>query len=251
MKPIAPIETEILLQSEFNNVTAAVLAGGFGTRLRSVVADVPKVLAPVGGRPFLAYLLERLERAGVLDTVLLVGYKADLVQEAFGERFGAMRLAYSNETEPLGTAGAIRLALPKLGNETVLMMNGDSFCEVDFHAFLSAHRGHSGGATITLTHVENASRFGRVQVDGSERVVRFEEKNPVPAPGWINAGIYLLQRTLIAGIPLGKALSIERDVFPDWVAKERVSGFRGGGRFIDIGVPESYGAAEAFFGTRG
>lgn len=251
MKPIAPIETEILLQSEFNNVTAAVLAGGFGTRLRSVVADVPKVLAPVGGRPFLAYLLERLERAGVLDTTLLVGYKANLVQEAFGERFGTMRLAYSNETEPLGTAGAIRLALPMLGNETVLMMNGDSFCDLDFHDFLSCHRGHSGGATITLTHVENASRFGRVQVDAADRVVRFEEKNPVPAPGWINAGIYLLQRTLIAGIPAGKALSIERDVFPDWVAKERVCGFRGGGRFIDIGVPESYGAAEAFFGTRG
>lgn len=240
---------EIDVQTEFDGVTAAVLAGGFGTRLRSVVSDLPKVLAPVNGRPFLAYLLERLERAGVKETVLLVGFKADMVQAAFGDRFGAMRVAYSTETEPLGTAGAVRLALPLLTNQTVLMMNGDSYCDLDFSAFLRCHREHDGGATLTLTHVDNASRFGRVHVDTADRVVRFEEKDPVPAPGWINAGIYLFQRELIEGIATGKAVSLERDVLPEWVAKQKVRAFRGGGRFIDIGVPESYGAAEAFFTT--
>jgi NDP-sugar pyrophosphorylase family protein len=235
--------------SDFSNVTAAVLAGGLGTRLRSVIADRPKVLAPVAGRPFLAHLLERLERAGVRQSVLLVGFKAEMVRDAFGERFGAMTVEYSIETEPLGTAGALRLALPGLVNPTVLLMNGDSFCDVDLRAFLHCHRSHAGGATITLTHVDNAARFGRVHVDETERVLRFDEKDPKPAPGWINAGIYLFERELVETIATGKALSLERDVLPKWVASGRVRAFRGGGRFIDIGVPESYCAAEAFFAT--
>jgi NDP-sugar pyrophosphorylase family protein len=235
--------------SEFDGVTAAVLAGGFGTRLRSVVSDLPKVLAPVNGQPFLAYLLERLERAGVQQTVLLVGFKAEMVRAAFGDQFGGMRLKYSNETEPLGTAGAARLALPLLSNETVLLMNGDSFCDVNLGDFLRCHRNHDGGATLTLTHVNDASRFGRVHFDSADCVVRFDEKDPDPAPGWINSGIYLFQRKLMESIPTGKTVSLERDVLPDWLAKQKVRAFRGGGRFIDIGVPESYGAAAAFFAT--
>ena len=235
------------LQTTFHGVTAAVLAGGLGTRLRSVVADRPKVLATVAGRPFLAYLLDRLEHAGVRETVLLVGFQADQVQAAFGETYGRMKLEYSHEPEPLGTAGAVRYAMPLFANQTVLLLNGDSYCDLDLNAYLQFHRGHGAAASIALTHVENASRFGRVHLGTDNRVVRFDEKDPVPAPGLINAGIYLFERELIESITAGQPASLERDVLPKWVEKRGVHGFRGGGRFIDIGVPESYVAAEAFF----
>ncbi len=235
------------MSSEFQHVTAAVLAGGLGTRLRSVVADRPKVLATVAGRPFLAYLLDRLEQAGIENTVLLVGFQAEQVRNTFGDKYGRMSLHYSNEPEPRGTAGAVRLALPLLTTETVLVLNGDSYCDLDIAAYLEFHRSHGHGASIALTQVENASRFGRVHLGDDDRVIRFEEKDPIPAPGWINAGIYLIQRKLIGTIATGLAVSMERDVLPTWVEQGDVRGYRGGGRFIDIGVPESYGAAAAFF----
>jgi NDP-sugar pyrophosphorylase family protein len=233
--------------SELAGVTAAVLAGGLGTRLRSVVADRPKVLAPVAGQPFLAHLLDQLGRVGVRETGLLVGYGAGQVREAFGDTHSGMRLEYSTETEPLGTGGAVRLALPHLRTDTVLLLNGDSYCDLDLAAFLRFHRERGASASLALTHVENASRFGRVVTGPGDRVERFEEKNPTPAPGWINAGVYLLARPLIEAIPSGRAVSLERDLMPAWVAAGAVFGFPGGGRFIDIGVPESFAAAQEFF----
>lgn len=231
----------------FQQVSAAVLAGGLGTRLRSVVADRPKVLAPVAGRPFLAYLLDQLARAGVPETVLLVGFAAEQVRSAFGGQCGAMKVAYSAEPEPLGTGGAVRLALPHCRAETVLVLNGDSYCDVDLSAFLAFHRQHGGPASLALAQVDNASRFGRVTLDADDRIARFEEKAPVPAPGWINAGVYLFRRPTIESIASGRAVSLEREVFPRLATSQDLFGFRAGSRFIDIGVPESYAAAEAFF----
>src|SRR5262245_6608804 len=138
--------------------TAAILAGGLGTRLRSVVADRPKVLAPVAGRPFLAYLLDQLEAAGIQETVLLVGFGADQVRSAFGNKYGEMKLVYSVEPEPLGTAGAVRRALPLLAGETIILLNGDSYCGVDLGAFRSFHEAHGHAASLCLARVDNASR---------------------------------------------------------------------------------------------
>ena len=122
------------------DVTAAILAGGLGTRLRPAVADRPKVLAPVGGRPYLTYLLDQLAGAGVREVVLLTGYAADEVRDALGDRYGRMRLRYSVEPAPLGTAGALRLALPLLAAPAVLLLNGDSYCDADLGAFRRSHR---------------------------------------------------------------------------------------------------------------
>lgn len=230
-----------------DGVTAAILAGGLGTRLRSVVADRPKVLAPVAGRPFLAHLLDRLSSAGVGKVVLLVGYAAEQVKAAFGEEYGGMRLAYSAEPEPRGTGGAVRLALPHFDGDAVLLLNGDSFCDVDLTAFRAFHLEEPRSAALTLTRVPNAGRFGRVNLDTDGRVVGFEEKRANAGPGWINAGVYLLPRRLLEEIPADRAVSLEREVFPDWVARGLVRAFPAGGRFIDIGVPESYAAASEFF----
>jgi D-glycero-alpha-D-manno-heptose 1-phosphate guanylyltransferase len=232
-----------------NGLTAAILAGGLGTRLRSVVADRPKVLAEVAGRPFLAHLLEQLAAAGVCETVLLVGYGADQVCDTFGTRFGEMRLMYSVEHTPLGTAGALRNALNQFARQDVLLLNGDSFCDVNLGALVQAHRNwRDAEVSLSLARVDNASRFGRVRVGRDRRVLRFEEKIPVATGGWINAGVYLMRREVVEGIPAGVPSSLERDVFPHLVGQGKVRGFRGG-RFIDIGVPDSYARADAFFGA--
>jgi NDP-sugar pyrophosphorylase family protein len=228
------------------NVSAAILAGGLGTRLRSVVSDRPKVLAPVAGRPFLTHLLDQLESAGVREVTLLTGFAAEMLHAEFGDRYRSLRLNHSRESEPLGTGGALRLALPFLNQGTILLLNGDSFCEVNLAALLAQHRRTSADATLTLAEVPDGSRFGRVIQAANGRVERFVEKGGAAEPGWINAGIYLFTRDVLEAIPAGRSVSLERDVLPGLVDSGRVFGFPGG-RFIDIGTPESFAAAEAFF----
>ncbi|HEY3789059.1 MAG TPA: nucleotidyltransferase family protein [Urbifossiella sp.] len=234
------------MSTPLDGISAAILAGGLGTRLRAVVADRPKVLAPVAGRPYLAYLLDQLVGAGIRETTLLVGYAADQVQATFGEHYRGMTLQYSVECEPLGTGGAIRMALPLLREKTILLLNGDSYCDVDVNALVEFHNHHGGRATLTLAQVEDASRYGRVQLLETQRIARFEEKSGAAEPGWINAGIYVLNRSDLEQIPPECAVSLEREILPGMVAAGNVFGFPGG-RFIDIGTPQSYAEADAFF----
>jgi NDP-sugar pyrophosphorylase family protein len=228
-------------------VTAAILAGGLGTRLRSVVADRPKVLAPVLGRPYLAYLLDQLAEASIPEVVLLTGYLADQVRDTFGERHGSMRLLYSPEPRPLGTAGAARLALPLFTRPRVLLLNGDSYCRVNVPAFLAFHQRHDAQISLVASKVLDTSRFGTVDISSKERVVGFAEKQAGRGEGWINAGIYLLERSLIEEIPPDRPVSLERELFPFWIGRKAFYGFRGPTHFLDIGTPESYREAEIFF----
>jgi NDP-sugar pyrophosphorylase family protein len=236
------------------DLSVAVLAGGLGTRLQPAVADRPKVLAPVAGRPFLCHLLDRLHRHAVRRVVLLAGHRAEQVRAALGESYRAVRLVYSVEDRPLGTAGAVRLALPLLSAAHVLLLNGDSYSEADLDAFYREHEFRGAGTSLVLCRVADRARFGSVAVDDRGRVLRFIEKEAPEAPprvGWINAGVYLLRRDLIADLPLGQPLSLEHDVLPEWVERGQVHGHRDEGRFLDIGTPESYAAAEAFFAGAG
>ena len=230
------------------HLTVAILAGGLGTRLWPAVGDRPKVLAPVHHRPYLTYLLDRLAGASIRDVVLLTGYRAEQVARALGTTYRGMKLIYVPEPSPLGTGGAVRGALPRLASPLILLMNGDSFCEVDLAAFREFHRRKGADVSLVLAKVADASRFGRVQLRRGGQVLRFGEKEPGRTGGWINAGIYLLRRSLIERIPDGRPLSLERDLFPHWLAGGlRVYGYRSGGRFIDIGTPESFAEAETFF----
>jgi NDP-sugar pyrophosphorylase family protein len=232
-------------------ITAAILAGGLGTRLRPAVGDCPKVLARVHGRPYLAYLLDRLADAGLREVVLLTGYQADQVQRALGETYRGMQLIHSPEPEPLGTAGAVRWALPKLAAPLLLLLNGDSCCEVDLAAFRDFHDRTAAHVSLVLTEVADTSRYGQVRVTSAGRVVRFGEKEQAGGRGWINAGVYLIPRPLIEAVPGGRPASLERDLFPQWLGRGvRVHGFRCTGRFIDIGTPSSYAEAAAFFARR-
>ena len=232
--------------SILDDVTVIILVGGLGTRLRSVVSDRPKVLAQVRDKPFLAYLLEQIADAGVRYVVLCIGYQGEQVQATFGDAYAGMSLVYSQESTPLGTAGALRSALPLFRSDPVLVMNGDSFCRVDLSSFWTWHRARAANATLLLTQVSDTQRYGRVQVGDDGHVLAFEEKSHQSTPGLINAGIYSLSHRLLKTIPPIKVVSLEREIFPAWIGRG-LYGYRSEGSFLDIGTPEGYALAELFF----
>jgi NDP-sugar pyrophosphorylase family protein len=229
-------------------VTAAILAGGLGSRLRPAVTGLPKALANVGERPFLTYLFDQLVAAGVRDVVLCTGYLGDQIAKIFGESYDTLRLDYSQESTPLGTAGALRLALPLFNSNPVLVMNGDSYCDANLREFWLWHAKRHAKATLLLSKVLDTERFGQVKVDTDGMVTDFKEKSSGQGSGWINAGIYLLSPDLLAEIPANRAVSLEREVFPNWIGRG-LYGFQSETRFMDIGTPEAYASAQSFFAT--
>ncbi len=231
--------------TRIEDTTAVILAGGLGTRLRDAVADRPKVLAEINGRPFLAYLLDHLADAGIRRVVICTGYMADSVQHAFGNSFREMELRYSREEQPLGTGGALRLALPLITSDPALVMNGDSSCDVDLALFAKHHTESGASVSLVLTQVEDVSRYGVVDTDTNGAVTSFIEKGARQGAGLINAGIYLMARNIIHSIPEGNNVSLEREIFPLQIG-HGLSGFFQPSRFIDIGIPSDYHAASAF-----
>jgi len=222
------------------------LCGGLGTRLRGVIADRPKVLAPVAGKPFLAWVLDRLATQGFKRVILCTGFLAEQIEAEFGAEYKELDLEYSLEPSVLGTGGALRHALPLIESPSTLIMNGDSYCHVDLVQFCLGHDHSHALASMVLVNVDDSGRFGSVKQDGAGRVLAFQEKTASAVPGWINAGIYLINRSLLHEIPAGKISSLERDYFPPWINRG-LRGFTTEGPFIDIGTPESYASAEAFF----
>jgi D-glycero-alpha-D-manno-heptose 1-phosphate guanylyltransferase len=229
--------------------SAVILAGGLGSRLRTVLSDRPKVLAPVAGRHFLSYLLDQLADAGFQDVVLCTGYLGEQVREVFGSRFRRLELQYSEESEPRGTGGALRNALRLLHGDSVLVLNGDSYCQTDLAAFFKWHQEKHSDASLVLAHVPDVSRFGSVEFDGDHRIQRFVEKSK-SGSGWINAGIYAISKNLIADIPDQAQVSLEHDCFPAWTEIGMFAypaATDNAGRFLDIGTPATLQAAQEFF----
>lgn len=232
-----------------HDTTAVVLAGGLGTRLRTVVADRSKVVAEVNGRPFLYYIFDQLANAGIRKVILCTGYLAENVRELLGDTYKTLSLSYSAEDKPLGTGGALRLALPLLGSDPVLVMNGDSYCDINLAEFASEHSSNLSKSSLALTTVPDISRYGAVTINADKKVCRFEEKGARTGAGLINAGIYLLSQEIISTLPSGVSISLERDVFPELI-RDGFHSFTCSGRFIDIGVPADYISAAAFFSTK-
>jgi NDP-sugar pyrophosphorylase family protein len=229
--------------AELSDCPALILAGGLGTRLRSVYSSGPKCMVPVKNRPFLEYLLVWLRRSGLNEIVLCVGYKRSQIQRWFrqGRRWG-VRISYSVETSPLGTGGALRNAATLIKAKSVLVLNGDTFADVDLPAMLHFHEARGAKATVALAKVTNMSRYGTVVIDDRNRITAFKEKAQAATGhavniGYINAGVYVLDSKLLYEIPSGRQVSLEREIFPQLVQKD-LYGFRTDGYFIDIGVPE-------------
>ena len=234
------------MPERLNLPDALVLAGGFGTRLKTVLPDQPKVLATVAGRPFIFYLLEQLHRAGIRRAILCTGYKADEVAGTVGRAYKSMAIGYSRETMPLGTGGALRLALEQVASKRVLAMNGDSYIDTDLRPFIDWSAACRGVGALIAVRVENTARFGTLRIDVDGRVTAFDEKQTRAAAGHINAGVYLLAQKVLQAIPPGLARSLEYDVFPGLLADGLYAWARAD-RFIDIGTPTSYRQANDFF----
>jgi D-glycero-alpha-D-manno-heptose 1-phosphate guanylyltransferase len=228
-----------------SGVTGVILAGGLGTRLRSVVPQLPKVLVSVNGRPFITILLDQMESAGLERVVVCTGYLGDRVRQTLGDRYGQMRLAYSHEQEPLGTGGALRLARGVFDGGLALVVNGDSYAAADLRRFVDWHRSKPWSGSLLLCRTEDCARFGTVEFTADGQVRGFYEKRGRPGPGWINAGIYLLSQPLLETLPDGPS-SLERDAFPAWI-KSGLGAYCADAGFIDIGTPASLAAAGEFF----
>ncbi len=226
--------------SELSRVDVAVLAGGLGTRLATRLGELPKIMAPAGGRPFLDHLLAWLAGQGVHRVVLCLGHRAAPVLDHLRHSPPAgIEVVCSVEPEPLGTAGALAHARKLLTSDPVLAMNGDTLAEVDLAAFLAAYRAARAGMALVSAAVDEPGRYGRIEIDGDGRVLRFREKSQAEAPPyWISAGIYLLDRATLDEIAaLGRG-SLEHDFFERRPAGSLFA-FRIAGRFLDIGTPET------------
>jgi mannose-1-phosphate guanylyltransferase len=223
---------------------AIVLVGGEGTRLRPLTSDVPKPAVTLVDRPFLAYAIEWLAAHGVTEVVLACGFLPDVLREALAdeEQRAGVRITYVAEPEPLGTAGAIRFAADSLGDrleDRFLALNGDVLADLDLSALLRAHEERGASATIGLHPVDDSSAYGLVRCDEDGRVLEFLEKTGEAVPGEINAGAYVLQRSVLDLIAPGQAVSIEREVFPRLIG-EGLCGLLLNGYWMDIGTPERY-----------
>lgn len=220
---------------------AIILAGGFGTRLREVVPDFPKPMAPVAGRPFLEILLTSLSSKGFRHVMLSLGYMADKVVTHFGDHFADIELGYEIELTPLGTGGALRQAMSRCNADHVYVFNGDTYLNLEVKSVENHWRKHR--APIIVAHeVPNTARYGRLDID-QERVVGFAEKG-LTGPGLINAGCYVLPTDILNDFPLGESFSLETDFLAKVVGEQRFDLFVSNGHFIDIGMPEDYVRAQ-------
>jgi D-glycero-alpha-D-manno-heptose 1-phosphate guanylyltransferase len=199
-------------------------------------------MAPVAGRPFLEILLAQLRGAGCTRVLLSVGHLHSVIQDRFGASFRGMRVDYAVESTPLGTGGAIRLALAQTTEDSVLVLNGDTFLEADYADMMRFHREEQAVATIALVHQPDIARYGGVAVD-NKRIVAFQEKGR-SGPGWINAGAYVFERNLEWPSSLPERFSIEKDFFVPEIARLAPAAYEVNGYFLDIGIPEDYDRAQ-------
>ena len=248
---------------------AIVLAGGFGTRLASRLDGIPKSMAPVAGRPFLEILLTQLRRAGCSRVLLSVGHLHQVIQDHFGVTFHGMQIVYVIESAPLGTGGAIRLALARATEDAVLVLNGDTFLNADYAGMLRYHAAQGAPVTIAVVPQPDIARYGGVAIEGNH-IVGFVEKGRSGAgqssagqssagqsragqsrAGWINGGAYVLSSDLAWPSGLVEKFSIERDFFVPEVARLRPAAYKVDGYFLDIGIPEDLDRAQTELASGG
>lgn len=227
---------------------AIILAGGFGTRLQSVVSDVPKPMAPVNNVPFLNYIFDYLKFFKIEHVVLSTGYLSEKISNCYKDEFKGIRISYTKEETPLGTGGGIRLALEKCTTKNILVLNGDSFFDVDLQAYYPLHIQFNSDYTLALRKVSNASRYGTIKLSDTSAIKEFKEKDGIEKEGLINGGVYILNRELfLSKTKPDVAFSIEKDFFENRLNELHIFGFEYDGYFIDIGIPEDYKKAQDDF----
>jgi D-glycero-alpha-D-manno-heptose 1-phosphate guanylyltransferase len=208
-----------------------ILAGGQGTRLKSVVKDIPKVMAPIDGNPFLNYIINNLKRYELTKIIISTGYKSDTIEDYYGNNF-----IYSKELTPLGTGGAIAFAKPFLTEETFIVINGDTFFDIDYKDLIDKHIRTKAKITVALTKVKDTSRYIRFRLDKENRIVEMEGRG-IEKPGVSIGGIFIFNKEVLEDFPIKGPL--EEIVFPKYI-NNGLFGWVYDGFFIDIGIPEDY-----------
>lgn len=232
---------------------AIVLAGGLGTRLKEHVPDLPKPMAPVGGRPFLEHQIDYWIEQGVSSFILSVGYKREVIQSRFGDRYRDAEISYAVEEKPLGTGGGLILSVEKLKTDNpFILLNGDTFFEVDLSEMENLHKGKNSDVTVALHQLKENTRYGSVKLDGDGKITDF---NSAPDAGnsLINGGVYIINPAALSSTKWrsGDNVSLEDDLFPAMIESGiRFYGYLSSGRFIDIGVPEDYKRSEELLGDK-
>jgi D-glycero-alpha-D-manno-heptose 1-phosphate guanylyltransferase len=216
-----------------------ILAGGLGTRLRSVISDIPKCMAPVNGRPFLVYIIHYLQKQGVEKFILSVGYKHEAIINYFNEQFPGLNVQFSIEKEPLGTGGAIKHAAALTSEKDVLIANGDTFFSLNVEKLSLFHNENNANCTIAIKPMQNFDRYGVVELNNNGSVRSFKEKQ-FYRKGYINGGVYALNVKDFAKEQLPEIFSFEKDYLEKDLVKRRIFGLVQDEYFIDIGIPEDY-----------
>jgi D-glycero-alpha-D-manno-heptose 1-phosphate guanylyltransferase len=229
---------------------AIILAGGLGTRLRTVIKDMPKCMAPVNNYPFLYYMFSQLQKNKVTHVILSLGYKHEIVIEWIKKNQFNGLISYVIENEPLGTGGAVKMALNKVKTKEALILNGDTFFDIDISAFHKFHIQHNANISIALKPMKKFDRYGSISIDNLNRVVKFHEKKYCDC-GYINGGCYFLQKdsVIFDNIRL-PAFSFEKEVLEKNTTSKQIYGYINDGYFIDIGIPEDYIKANKDFRQR-
>lgn len=223
-----------------NSVTEAiVLAGGLGTRLRSEIGESPKVLAPVNGKPFLNFVLQFLKNNGIKTVVLAVGYKYEMIENAFGNSFDGMELIYSIEKEPRGTGGAMKLALERTKSDIVFVVNGDTIFNIPLQDLAKFHREKYAVCSIALKKLYKVERYGSIELDEESKIVAFREKEPRDETV-INGGIYCINKGVLIHYPVNTPFSFETNYLQNSPRAKKIFGKTYDSYFKDIGVPDDY-----------
>lgn len=221
---------------------AIILAGGFGTRLASVV-DVPKPMAPINDVPFLVYILNYLSKHNISNVHLAVGYKRQIIIDYFGEEYNSLKLNYVVEDTPLGTGGAVKQALSKVSSDEVFIINGDTFFDVDLEKMYEHFISCNATVSLALKPMQKFDRYGVVDIESDDRIKAFKEKKYCEN-GAINGGIYLLKSDIFNELSFPQQFSLEQDYFDKYCAERDFYGFISDTYFIDIGIPSDYKKAQ-------
>lgn len=229
-------------------IEAIVLCGGAGTRLRPIIKNVPKPMADINGRPFMELVLDHLSARGVKRIVLSVGYQRQIIQDHFGPRYRGCDIFYAVEKAPMGTGGALINSLAFTSERKLLVANGDTFFPIALDRLATYHDEARSLLTVALKQIDDTSRFGAIQIDSQGRVIGFKEKG-VPGCGYINGGMYVIDRKFLENLKIPGAFSFERDVLTALHSKRRFMGQVFEEYFIDIGVPEDYQRARQYFSS--
>lgn len=226
---------------------AIILAGGLGIRLNDVVKDVPKSMAPVNGKPFLDYQLDYLDVFGIQRIILSVGYLREQIIDHYGNKYNDITIDYAIEEEPLGTGGGLKLAMKMAEGPLVYVLNGDTFYYIDYHKLLDIHRAKESKLSIVLREVEDTSRYGCIERNENRQITGFFEKNQSSGKGFINGGVYIINKRFFDGQNLPDKFSLEKDFFEKIYKTEKIYGILCRQYFIDIGIPEDYKKAQDDF----